>query len=95
MDGASRRSRESYGSFFIWFDNRQVVGLVLGYWWQSPVCPRLVRLKVMEIVVEDSGSNGGNDFRGQQYTWWWGVGWSAWLDTGLLACKLDRWSACF
>jgi hypothetical protein len=42
-DGALRRSRESYGSFFIWFNNRQVVGLVLGYWWQSPVCPKLVR----------------------------------------------------
>jgi hypothetical protein len=43
VDGASRRSGESYGSFFIWFDNRQLVGLVLGYWWRSPVWPRLVR----------------------------------------------------
>ncbi len=43
VDGASRRSGESYGSFFIWFNNRQVVGLVLDYWWRSPVCPRLVR----------------------------------------------------
>ncbi len=43
-DGALQRSGESYGSFFIWFGNRQVVGLVLAYWWRSPVCPRLVRL---------------------------------------------------
>ena len=27
-DGVSWRSRESSGSFFIWFDNRQEVGLV-------------------------------------------------------------------
>jgi hypothetical protein len=48
----------------------------------------------MEIIVEYSGSNGKNDFRGQQQPRWWGVGWSAWLDTGWLACKLDLWSAC-
>jgi hypothetical protein len=42
----------------------------------------------------NSVSGNGNDFRGQQHPRLWGVRWSAGLDTGWLAFKLDRWLMC-